>query len=412
MTKEIIVVGGGASGLMAACTAARGGCRVTVLEKMPRPARKMMITGKGRCNVTNDSDLPELIASVTENGRFLYSAFSGFSPADTMQFFENAGVPLKVERGKRVFPVSDRAVDIVDALVGATKTAGARIVNGEASELLVRDGVVIGVRCRDGAEYFADAVILATGGCSYPLTGSTGDGYSLAESVGHTVTERVPSLIPLVTKDEWCATLQGLALKNIRVSFYEPGKQKPVYEDFGELLFTHFGVSGPTVLSASAHLRARRGVGYTMKIDLKPALDTATLDRRLRSDFAKNINREICHALDDLLPKRLIPVVIAKAGVSPETRVNQLTREQRDALIATLKGLEAETAGFRPIEEAVVTGGGVAVREIDPATMASKCVGGLYIVGELLDVDAYTGGFNLQIAFSTGHAAGKSVSEE
>lgn len=406
MSEKTVVIGGGPAGLTAAYFAAAKGNSVTLIEKMPRPARKLMITGKGRCNVTNNTDLNGLIASVTKNGKFLYSAFSAFSSDDTIAFFEKAGVPLKTERGNRVFPVSDRAVDIVDALVGSARRAGVKLVTGTVEEIETENGAAVAVRTTDGERYFADSVILATGGCSYPLTGSDGSGYLLARSLGHTTTELLPSLVPIVTVDEWCARLQGLALKNIGLTVLSPDSGKPVYTDFGELMFTHFGLSGPTVLSASAHMRKNGGRDYRIEIDMKPALDEAVLDKRILRDLSENINKDIVNALALLLPRRLIPEVVRAAGIPFDTKANAVTREQRAALVKTVKHLSAVTLGFRPIEEAIVTSGGVSVSEISPSTMESKLVSGLYFAGEIIDVDAYTGGFNLQIAFSTGYLAG------
>ena len=390
---------------MAACKAAEDGKSVTVIEKMPRPARKLMITGKGRCNVTNNADLDTLINSMTKNGRFLYSAFSAFTTADTMSFFEKAGVPLKTERGNRVFPVSDKSVDIVDAIVNTAKKLGVKFINDTVKSVVTVDGAVSLVSCYNG-NYDADSVIIATGGKSYPLTGSDGDGYNFARNLGHTVTELIPSLVPIVTREDWCSNLQGLSLKNVAVSFYEEGKKKPVYTDFGEMMFTHFGVTGPMILSASAHLRKNSASGYKMEIDLKPALDNIVLDKRLVNDLSENSNKDMINALENLLPKRLIPVVLDKAGINKNIKANQLSKESRDSLLNTLKHLTATTAGFRPIEEAIVTSGGIKVSEINPTTMESKLISGLFFAGEVIDVDAYTGGFNLQIAFSTGYVAG------
>lgn len=408
MGNKVVIIGAGPSGLMAACSAAELGKSVTVIEKMPRPCRKLMITGKGRCNLTNNCDLDGLIKSMTKNGRFLYSAFSAFSSSDTMSFFETAGVPLKTERGNRVFPVSDKSVDIVDAIVSRAKKLGVKIINDTVRTVAVKDGRAAGVCCENG-NYDADSVIIATGGKSYPLTGSTGDGYGIAASLGHNVTELTPSLVPIITREEWCSSLQGLSLKNVSVSFYENDKKKAVYTDFGEMMFTHFGVTGPMILSASAHLRKNSGAGYRMEIDLKPALDDSVLDKRLLGDLAENSNKDIINALEKLLPKRLIPVVISQAGIDRSLKANQLSKENRAALLHNLKHLTATTSGFRPIEEAIVTSGGVKVSEINPATMESKLVSGLYFAGEIIDVDAYTGGFNLQIAFSTGYVAGQNA---
>lgn len=403
--KKVIIIGAGPAGLMAACKAAEMGKSVTVIEKMPRPARKLMITGKGRCNVTNNAELEALINSMTKNARFLYSAFSSFTTADTISFFENAGVKLKTERGNRVFPVTDKSVDIVDAIVNTAKKSGVKFINDTVKRIVTADGAVSGVTC-DNGNYDADSVIIATGGKSYPLTGSTGDGYLFAQNLGHTVTELVPSLVPIVIKEDWCTALQGLSLKNVAVSFYDESKKKPVYTDFGEMMFTHFGVTGPTILSASAHLRKNNCKDYRMELDLKPALDNSVLDKRLIKDLSENSNKDMINALENLLPKRLIPVVLDRAGISKSMKANQLSKESRDSLLYTLKHLSAHTAGFRPIEEAIITSGGVKVSEINPTTMESKLVNGLFFAGEVIDVDAYTGGFNLQIAFSTGFVAG------
>ena len=403
---SILIIGGGAAGLMAAATAAGRGFSVTVAERNDRPARKVMITGKGRCNVTNDTDLNGLISAVTGNGRFLYSAFSMFSAQDTVAFFEKHGVPLKCERGGRVFPQSDKAVDIVVALVNAAKSAGAVIIKERVTGLCVSDGKVTGAVCESGRQLSADAVIIATGGLSYPLTGSTGDGYSLARSAGHTVTELRPSLVPVTVNEGWCSEAQGLSLRNIGISVFEKGKKKPVYTDFGELMFTHYGLSGPVILSASAYIKEPENGLYSVVIDLKPALSEKKLDERILRDFAQMTNRDFINSLGGLLPRKLIPVAVRLSGIAPSLKVNQITREQRERLVKVLKGLTLNITGFRPIEEAIITKGGVKLSEVDPKTMQSKLLCGLFFAGEVLDVDAFTGGFNLQIAFSTGYAAG------
>lgn len=410
MAEKVIVVGGGAAGLMAAGKAALRGQDVTVLERNDRPARKLMITGKGRCNVTNACTLiNELTDQIPGNGRFLYGAFSRFMPYDTMDFFESLGVPLKIERGNRVFPESDKAVDIVDALVGWAKKSGAKLRTGlRAKTLLTENGAVTGVACDGGQTFPADAVVVATGGCSYPLTGSTGDGYALARSVGHTVIAPKPSLIPFETEESWCRRLQGLTLKNVSITLRDAESWKEVYTDFGEMLFTHFGVSGPIILSASSHVRDVTPGKYLLSIDLKPALSPEKLDERMVRDLTKYANRTMSNALSDLLPRSLIPVALDLAEISPELYANRLTREKRHELGELLKDLTCTIKGTRPIEEAIVTAGGVSTKEIDPKTMQSKLCQGLYFAGEVIDVDAYTGGFNLQIAFATGSLAGSS----
>ena len=396
---------------MAACAAAEkyGGRAVTVIEKNRRPGRKLMITGKGRCNVTNNCDRDTLISNVPANGRFLFSAFSDFGTADTMEFFEKRGVPLKTERGNRVFPVSDKASDIVDALVNAVNKSGVKILTAKAEEILTENFSVTGVRTRDGEILEADSVILATGGMSYPVTGSTGDGYEMAGRLGHTVTPLKASLVPLNVKQGFCSRLSGLSLKNVTLTVYESGRKKPVFSELGEMLFTHFGISGPLVLSASAHMRKMGSAEYVAYIDLKPALDEQKLDSRILRDFEEEKNRNFGNSLDKLLPKSIIPVIISLSGIAPDTKVNQISREQRARLCGVLKALRLDITGFRPIEEAIITGGGISVKEINPSTMESKLVSGLFFAGEIIDADAYTGGFNLQIAFSTGHLAGKNA---
>ena len=412
MSKRVVVVGGGPAGMMAAITAAESGAHVTLLEPNERLGKKLNITGKGRCNVTNDTDLPGLLANIPRNGKFLYSAFTHWGSGDTMAFFERLGVPLKVERGSRVFPVSDRAFDISAALERRLKALHVRWAHDRALDIETADGAVCAVR-GEGESYPTDAVILATGGVSYPATGSTGDGHRLAAALGHTVTELDGSLVPLegvIAPGVPCARLQGLSLRNVGLTVYE-GK-KEIYQDFGELLFTHFGVSGPLVLSASAHMRHFEKKDYRFEIDLKPALDQAQLDKRLLADFQKYLNHDFRNALDDLLPQKLIPVVIELSGIPPQEKVHDITREQRLALLAVLKAFPVAITKKRPVTDAIVTTGGVKVGEVDPKTMESKLLHGLYLAGELLDADAYTGGFNLQIAWATGRAAGAAAAQQ
>ncbi len=407
-TPTVAVVGGGAAGMMAAIHAARMGASVTVLGRNERPCRKLGITGKGRCNVTNHCTRDEFFANVTGDARFLYSAWSRFDSAATEAFFEELGVPLKVERGNRVFPVSDKARDVVDALVRGARNAGVRIVNERAVRVLAEDGRVTGVQTERGS-YAASAVILATGGASYPLTGSTGDGYRFAKELGHTVVPPTPSLVPLVEEGRFCASVQGLPLRNVRLTAKDTQNGKYVFEDFGELLFTHFGLTGPLVLSASAHLAPMEAGRYELYIDLKPALDEKTLDARLLSDFAKYANRDFLNGLCDLLPQKLIEPLVGLSGIDPHKKINAVTKEERARLLSLLKGLPVRVKGTRPIAEAIITKGGVSLGEVTPRTMASKKTVGLYFAGEVLDLDAYTGGFNLQIAFSTAVLAGESA---
>jgi len=407
---DLIVVGGGAAGMMAAGTAGELGLNVILIEKNARPGRKLGITGKGRCNLTNNCSVQDVIAAVPTNPRFLYGAVSRFAPQDTMAFFEGLGVPLKTERGRRVFPQSNRAGDIIDALTRFLREHHVKILQGEARKLLIEEGGVRGVVLRDGTELLAPKVIVACGGASYPGTGSTGDGYRLARQAGHSVLPLRPSLVPLVEQGGDCARMQGLALKNAAVRVYE--RQKLIYEDFGELLFTHFGVSGPVVLSASSHMRRMEPGVYRLEIDLKPALPPEKLDARLQRDLEENSNKDFINSLGALLPRKMIPILVERSGIPPETKCNAITREQRRDFAALLKGFSVNIQGFRPIEEAIVTSGGVNVREINPKTMESKLVHGLYFAGEVLDVDAYTGGFNLQIAFATGRLAAQAAKEE
>lgn len=406
MNKSVCIIGGGAAGMMAAGTACLYGAEVTIFEHMPFLGKKLAITGKGRCNVTNSCDTQEFMSNVTKNPRFLYSALDAFGTDDTISFFESLGVKLKVERGNRVFPASDKARDIVDALRGYC--SGAKVINEKVTSIRKLEDGKFEVKAHN--KYYFDSVVLATGGKSYPLTGSDGSGYSLAMKLGHRVTELIPSLIPICSKSPLCAKMQGLALKNVGISITnKQGKQ--LYSDFGELLFTHFGVSGPIILSASSRLKNVEISDLTLHIDLKPALDEKTLDLRLLNDFKLNSNKDYINSLDALLPSKMIEPFVELTGIPPHTKVNVITKEQRSKILRTLKSLDIPLSHFRPIEEAIITSGGVAVSDINPKTMESKIVGGLYFAGEIIDVDAYTGGFNLQIAFSTGYLAGKSVAE-
>lgn len=411
MSEKILIIGAGAAGLMAAGTVSGRGKDVTILERNEKPARKVAITGKGRCNVTNNcKELSELIANVPVNGRFLYSAFSSFMPSDTIDLIEDMGVPLKCERGNRVFPCSDKAMDIVDALIHYGTDDGAELIHGRAKELIIEDGTLKGVRTFDGEEIAADKIIIATGGKSYPLTGSTGDGYELARQAGHTIIDPKPSLVPLSVHEGFCSELMGLSLRNVSLKVIDTKrKNKVVYDDFGEMLFTHFGVSGPMVLSASSMIRDMEAGRYLISIDLKPALSEEQLDSRILRDFSDNTNKDFINSLGALLPRKLIPVVVRLSGIKANEKVNQITREQRHRLVQLLKDFRLTVKGFRPIDEAIVTSGGVKVSEINPKTMESKLLPGLFFAGEVIDVDAYTGGFNLQIAFSTGHLAGENV---
>ena len=405
MILDIVVVGGGAAGLMAAGYAAELGARVCLVEKMERPGKKLSITGKGRCNVTNNCSRDVCIESVPGNGRFLYGAFSAFSCQDTMAFFEGRGLPLKTERGARVFPVSDKARDVVDTLIRYVEGNGAVFHRGRAVSLFVEDGVLRGVCLENGEKLQAQRVILACGGASYPGTGSNGDGYRLAQEAGHRIVPLKPSLVPLVAAGTDCRDMMGLSLRNIGISVWDTDKKKEVYKDFGELLFTHFGLSGPVILSASSHMRNMSPGRYRVDIDLKPALRPEQLDARLQRDFSQNLNRDFLNSLSALLPRKLIPVAVKRSGIPGDKKCNSITREERLRFGRLLKAFSFEITGFRPIEEAIVTSGGVDVRQVSPHTMESKLLPGLYFAGEMLDVDAYTGGFNLQIAFSTGRAA-------
>lgn len=461
---QVIIIGGGPAGMLAAISSARNGNKVTILEKMDMLGKKILVTGKGRCNITSSLPIDDFIKNIPGNGMFMYSSFSNFDNQDILNILKDEGVETKIERGNRIFPVSDKADDVRKALIRVVKKLGVNIIlNAKVKEILVKeeedfilkekeqkdislkkecdevknkkmDGdnntknniidkigkKVYGVRAIiNGKEetILADKVILATGGKSYPGTGSTGDGYELAQNVGHSITKIRPSLVPLTVKDnislKLCQKMQGLSLRNVSIKFIDTNKNKVIYEDFGEMLFTHFGISGPVILSASAHLLRYKKIDELLKagkiilsIDLKPALSKEKLDERVLRDFKEEKNKEFKNSLDKLLPKKMIDVVIQLSEINPEKRVNEITKSERENLVKVLKGLEIEISGFRPIEEAIITSGGINIKEINPKTMESKLVHGLFFAGEIIDVDAYTGGFNLQIAYSTGYTAG------
>lgn len=410
MSVSIAVIGAGAAGLFAAITAARSGAGVTVYEKNERAGIKLSITGKGRCNVTNNTTVAGVIENIPTNPKFMYTALNAFSPADTMAFFEGLGLPLKTERGDRVFPVSDKARDVVNALVNEAEALGVKTVHAKVTGIVIEDGVACGVTA-GGKSTPYDRVIVATGGVSYPKTGSSGDGLRFAERAGLDVIEPKPSLVPIETAEAWPRSLQGLALKNVALRIEDTANGKTVYEDFGEMLFTHFGISGPMVLSASSHIRTVTPGKYRAHIDMKPALDEKKLDERLLSDFRKYANKIFANALQDLLPKSMIPAIIRLSGIDENKKVNTITKDERHTLLSLLKDLNFTLKCFRPIDEAIITSGGVSVKELNPKTMESKKVNNLYFAGEVIDVDAYTGGFNLQIAFSTAYLAATSASE-
>ncbi len=404
---DVIVIGAGAAGMMAAVTATQNGASVAVIEPNEKVGRKLAITGKGRCNVTNNSDNETILKNIPRNPRFMYSALSMFSAEDTMNFFEWRGVELKTERGNRVFPVSDKAYDIVDTLFFAMKDEGAQLIRDRVKEILTENNRVIGVKTERDT-ILGDKVILATGGMSYPVTGSTGDGYRLAERLGHTITELKPSLVPLETKEN-CAEMMGLSLKNVTLKLMDNEKNKAVFSEMGEMLFTHFGISGPLVLSASSRMEKVSEGKYTAFIDLKPALDREQLEKRIMRDFDERKNMQLGNALRKLLPEKIILPLLKKAGVSPDKQVNSVTKAERNAILNTVKGFSLSITAYRPISEAIITDGGVSVKEINPKTMESRLVEGLYFAGEIIDVTGFTGGFNLQIAFSTGYAAGQAA---
>lgn len=411
---DTLIIGAGAAGLMAGIQAAGRGKQVLILEKMERPGRKLLITGKGRCNVTNCCTVEDFMLNVLSNKRFLYSSLNALNPYEVMGFFEDCGVALKVERGERVFPVSDRSADIVDALVNKAQQSGCRITRACVKELILDTNSegklsVYGVITEDGQTIHASSVIVATGGKSYPATGSTGDGYRLARQAGHKVTPLRPSLIPLVCKEKTCRDMMGLSLKNVVLKVVDTRSGKEVFSELGEMLFTHFGVSGPLVLSASCHMQPDKNGSlehYKLYIDWKPALSHQQLDARILRDFEQFINKDFINSLGLLLPKKSIQIIASLSGIPFDTKINQITKAQRTALVDIIKAMPLTPTAFRPIEEAIVTAGGVDVSQINPKTMESKLASELYFAGEVLDVDGYTGGFNLQIAFSTGFAAG------
>lgn len=439
---KVIVIGGGPAGLVSAISAATENNEVIVLEKMKEPGRKLLITGKGRCNITSSLPMEDFIKNIPGNGKFLYSAFNNFTNEDIIKLLKEQGVNVKIERGQRVFPVSDKAIDVRDALINKAKKLGVKIItNAKAENIITKkneqvyiannsaENIEKNIEEKDtveGVEFLLNGkkeyikcnkVILATGGKSYPGTGSTGDGYEIAKKLGHTITKIVPSLVPLEAKEnslEVCKKLQGLSLKNVNVKFMDTEKNKVIYEDFGEMLFTHFGLSGPTILSGSAHLLRYKNLEELLKsgkikiiIDIKPALSIEKLDERILRDFSTEKNKMFKNSLDALLPKKMIDTIIELSNINPNKKVNEITKKERENLVNLLKKFEITIKGFRPIEEAIVTAGGVTIKEINPKTMESKIINGLYFAGEIIDVDAYTGGFNLQIAYSTGYTAGR-----
>ena len=433
---KVVVIGGGPAGIMSAISAKKSGADVIIIEKMNSLGKKLLITGKGRCNITSSIDISEFINNVPGNGRFLYSAFQNFTNEDIVNFMENHGVKIKEERGNRIFPVSDKAKDVLDAFYDELRKIDVRIItNARVTDIITENSTVKQIEYEHEnkkARIDADKVILATGGKSYPATGSTGDGYKLAERLGHTIAHIKPSLIPVVannnkdcesielgrykTSQEICKDLQGLSLRNVKIGFCDEVKNKVIYDDFGELLFTHFGVSGPTILSGSAHIIRYKNIDellskgkITLVIDLKPALDKEKLDDRILRDFSKEKNKSFKNSLDELLPQKIISTIIDLSGISPDKKVNEISKIERHKLVDLLKEFKVTISGFRPVEEAIVTAGGINIKEINPKTMESKIIAGLFFAGEIIDVDAYTGGFNLQIAYSTGYTAGLNI---
>lgn len=405
--NRVIVIGGGAAGMLAARSAALAGAQVTLLERNEKVGRKIYITGKGRCNLTNNCSVNEALANIPGNGRFVTGAMHRLPPAAVMELFEQLGVALKTERGNRVFPVSDRAADVIDALLRELRRLKVSIVQDRVTEITTQDGAVTGVTGERGS-YACDAVVLATGGASYPMTGSTGDGYTMAAKLGHTIVEPRPSLVPLETEEDFCSAMQGLSLKNVTLKV-KNSKKKVVFQEQGEMLFTHFGISGPLVLSASACMREWEGERYTATIDLKPALDEQKLDARLVRELSERSNQDFQNILGALVPRLMVPVMVELTEILPHTKGHEISKGQRRRLLEVLKGMVIHISAPRPLSDGIVTAGGIKVSEIDPKTMASRKVQGLFLAGEVMDVDAYTGGFNLQIAWATGSVAGESA---
>lgn len=418
---KVVVIGGGPAGMMSAITAAQEKNEVIIIEKNKTLGRKLLITGKGRCNITSSLDMSEFIKNIPGNGKFLYSAFQTFKNTDIIEFLNKNGLKVKEERGNRIFPVTDSAQSVLDCFEREIKKDNIKVKYGTRVKRILRKEIqeenfnykAVGVELEDGEKIYADKIILATGGKSYPLTGSNGDGYKLASELGHTITDIKPSIVPLEADVNICKYLQGLSLRNVKIMIKDIEKNKKIYEDFGEMMFTHFGVSGPIILSSSAHLVRYKNIDRLLKenkivlyIDLKPALSEEALDNRILRDFEEFKNKEFKNSLDKLLPQKMIPYVIEESGILPEKRVNEVSKDERRKLVSLLKNIEITIWGFRPIEEAIVTAGGISIKEINPKNMESKIVKGLSFAGEIIDVDAYTGGFNLQIAYSTGYIAG------
>lgn len=411
---RVVVIGGGPAGMMASISASQTSEKVILLEKNNSLGKKLLITGKGRCNITTSLDMSEVIENIPGNGRFLYSAFQNYTNQDIIDLLKRNGLEVKKERGNRIFPVTDKAQSVLDCFIKELKKSNVEVrTNCDVTEIVCKDNIVSGVKLKSGEVIEADKVILATGGKSYPLTGSNGSGYKLVQKLGHTITEIKPSIVPLTADIFLCQSMQGLSLRNVKVVLKDLDKNKEIYEDFGEMLFTHFGVSGPVILSASAHLVRYKNISDLLNnqkiklyIDLKPALSFEELDNRILRDFNEFKNKDFKNSLDKLLPQKMVDTVIEISKINPNKKVNEITREERQKLVSILKGFELTITGFRPVEEAIVTAGGISIKEINPKTMESKMISGLYFAGEVIDVDAYTGGFNLQIAYSTGYTAG------
>ena len=414
---KVIVIGGGPAGMMAAITAAKAGDKVTLLEKNKSLGKKLLITGKGRCNITSSLPINDFVQNTPGNGRFLYSAFQNYTNEDIINMMEQNGLKVKEERGNRIFPVTDKAEDVLKVFTRELKNLNVNIMyESRASKLIVEDNNVIGVEINNKKNLYAEKVVLATGGKSYPVTGSNGDGYEMAKNVGHTIEKVQGSIVPLEADRKICQAMQGLSLRNVKIQIKDIKNNKKIYEDFGEMLFTHFGVSGPTILSSSAHILRYKNIEELLKenciklyIDLKPALEVAVLDQRILRDFEEYKNKNFRNSLDKLLPQKMIETVIELSNIHPDKKVNEITKEERQKLIKIIKEIEITINGFRPVEEAIVTAGGISIKEINPKTMESKLINGLYFAGEIIDVDAYTGGFNLQIAYSTGYTAGINI---